>query len=107
MQCETKAHNQSGLLHLKLPPVHARVLPLVCLPYPWKRVRYSATIPPPNTSTSLPMPHIADIPVSLYIHLPWCVQKCPYCDFNSHATGGSSLPEAAYAAALLEELDSQ
>jgi putative oxygen-independent coproporphyrinogen III oxidase len=44
------------------------------------------------------------IPLSLYIHLPWCVRKCPYCDFNSHAAP-DSLPEALYVNALLQELD--
>lgn len=43
-------------------------------------------------------------PLSLYIHLPWCVQKCPYCDFNSHQIK-SALPEKAYVNALLHELD--
>ena len=43
-------------------------------------------------------------PLSLYIHLPWCVHKCPYCDFNSHAQRGE-LPEAEYARALLRDLD--
>jgi oxygen-independent coproporphyrinogen-3 oxidase len=43
-------------------------------------------------------------PTSLYIHIPWCVKKCPYCDFNSHAQRGG-LPEAAYVAALLADLD--
>lgn len=42
------------------------------------------------------------IPVSLYIHMPWCVKKCPYCDFNSHSLRGE-LPEDSYAAALLED----
>ncbi|MDZ7593242.1 MAG: radical SAM family heme chaperone HemW [Thiobacillus sp.] len=42
-------------------------------------------------------------PLSLYIHLPWCVKKCPYCDFNSHATQG--IPEAAYIDALLLDLE--
>jgi len=42
-------------------------------------------------------------PLSLYVHLPWCVRKCPYCDFNSHAIKGD-LPEAEYAAALLRDL---
>lgn len=43
------------------------------------------------------------IPLSLYIHIPWCVQKCPYCDFNSHALKGI-LPEATYLKALAEDL---
>jgi coproporphyrinogen III oxidase-like Fe-S oxidoreductase len=43
-------------------------------------------------------------PLSLYIHVPWCVRKCPYCDFNSH-TSPQSLPEAEYIAALLLDLD--
>lgn len=47
-----------------------------------------------------------DIPLSLYVHLPWCVRKCPYCDFNSHEfRGGSAPPFAAYVEALLADLD--
>lgn len=42
-------------------------------------------------------------PLSLYIHTPWCLHKCPYCDFNSHALGGD-LDEAAYVEALLADL---
>ncbi|MGE5318605.1 MAG: radical SAM family heme chaperone HemW [Hyphomicrobiaceae bacterium] len=45
----------------------------------------------------------AQPPLSLYIHLPWCVKKCPYCDFNSHAAQG--IPEAAYIDALLLDLE--
>lgn len=43
------------------------------------------------------------IPLSLYIHLPWCVKKCPYCDFNSHALK-NNLPEEEYINALLQNL---
>ena len=43
-------------------------------------------------------------PLSLYIHLPWCVAKCPYCDFNSHALNGD-LPEQAYVDALMRDLE--
>ncbi|MDD5271577.1 MAG: radical SAM family heme chaperone HemW [Methylovulum sp.] len=42
-------------------------------------------------------------PLSLYIHVPWCIKKCPYCDFNSHAVKGN-LPETDYIAALLADL---
>jgi oxygen-independent coproporphyrinogen-3 oxidase len=44
------------------------------------------------------------LPLSLYIHVPWCVRKCPYCDFNSHAVRGD-IPEAAYIDALIKELE--
>ncbi len=44
------------------------------------------------------------IPLALYLHFPWCVQKCPYCDFNSHGLRGT-MPEDAYVAALLRDLD--
>ncbi len=43
-------------------------------------------------------------PLGLYVHLPWCVRKCPYCDFNSHAAG-DEIPEHAYVDALLADLD--
>ncbi|QFU21811.1 radical SAM family heme chaperone HemW [Shewanella eurypsychrophilus] len=42
-------------------------------------------------------------PLSLYIHIPWCVQKCPYCDFNSHGQNGE-LPQQEYVDALIEDL---
>jgi oxygen-independent coproporphyrinogen-3 oxidase len=43
-------------------------------------------------------------PLSLYVHIPWCVRKCPYCDFNSHARDGA-LPVDAYVGAVLADLD--
>ena len=45
-------------------------------------------------------------PLSLYVHLPWCLKKCPYCDFNSHAwAGGGELPEQRYLDALCADLE--
>ncbi|MFP4155039.1 MAG: radical SAM family heme chaperone HemW [Halothiobacillaceae bacterium] len=44
-------------------------------------------------------------PLGLYVHLPWCVRKCPYCDFNSHALRNDSLPERDYVDALLRDLE--
>jgi len=53
--------------------------------------------PTPDTAVStLP-------PLSLYIHVPWCVKKCPYCDFNSHALTGD-IPENDYLDAIMEDL---
>ena len=46
------------------------------------------------------------IPLSLYIHIPWCVRKCPYCDFNSHEAR-NNVPEERYIQALLKDLESE
>jgi len=55
---------------------------------------------------SLKGPHFSTLPpLSLYVHIPWCVRKCPYCDFNSHTAKGE-LPEDAYVDALLRDLES-
>jgi len=43
-------------------------------------------------------------PLALYVHIPWCVRKCPYCDFNSHERGGA-LPESEYVDALVADLE--
>ena len=44
-------------------------------------------------------------PLSLYVHIPWCVRKCPYCDFNSHQSGNETIPERHYIDALLRDLE--
>lgn len=44
-------------------------------------------------------------PLSLYVHLPWCLKKCPYCDFNSHEMRAAELPEQRYLAALMADLE--
>jgi putative oxygen-independent coproporphyrinogen III oxidase len=44
-------------------------------------------------------------PLSLYVHLPWCLKKCPYCDFNSHELADAGLPEQRYIDALVADLD--
>ncbi len=45
-------------------------------------------------------------PLSLYVHLPWCLKKCPYCDFNSHEMTSADLPEQRYIDALMADLES-
>ncbi len=69
-----------------------------------------------GTGTPGPIPQIGGLaavssgsvfqlpPLAAYVHIPWCVRKCPYCDFNSHAAG-PSLPEDAYVTALLADLE--
>lgn len=54
--------------------------------------------------SAIPDRHFTELPpLALYIHLPWCVKKCPYCDFNSHEAK-TTLPEAQYVDALLDDL---
>jgi len=57
------------------------------------------TLTPPST------PHFAALPpLALYVHIPWCIRKCPYCDFNSHERRGD-VPEAQYVDALIADLE--
>lgn len=51
-------------------------------------------------------PEPGNVPLSLYVHIPWCLHKCPYCDFNSHALK-DDLPERDYVQALLADLRQQ
>ena len=61
-------------------------------------IQLSAAMPSAPHFTALP-------PLALYIHLPWCLKKCPYCDFNSHEQR-AALPEARYVDALMTDLES-
>jgi oxygen-independent coproporphyrinogen-3 oxidase len=60
-------------------------------------------IQPPSTGDRLRLAVLP--PLALYVHLPWCVRKCPYCDFNSHEARGA-LPEDEYVDALIADLES-
>ena len=59
-----------------------------------------ATLMRPGTLSLPALP-----PLSLYVHFPWCVRKCPYCDFNSHEPGAGGIPEAAYVDALAADIE--
>ena len=58
---------------------------------------------PPTAAASLEFR--VSPPLALYVHVPWCVQKCPYCDFNSHEAG-ETIPEREYVDALIADLQS-
>ena len=58
---------------------------------------------PASTATALEFR--VSPPLALYVHVPWCVQKCPYCDFNSHEANGA-IPEREYVDALIADLQS-
>jgi oxygen-independent coproporphyrinogen-3 oxidase len=74
----------------RIPSGFAFALPDLAIPIPRSpsRIRFEA----------LP-------PLSVYVHVPWCVRKCPYCDFNSHEARGA-VPESEYVAALTADLES-
>lgn len=61
--------------------------------------------PAPAAGIAVERPQLAaPPPLTLYVHFPWCVRKCPYCDFNSHAVRDEGIPEAAYLDALEADL---
>jgi putative oxygen-independent coproporphyrinogen III oxidase len=62
----------------------------------------TATIALPSREAKIALAALP--PLSLYVHIPWCVRKCPYCDFNSHEARGD-LPEQQYAQALIADLE--
>lgn len=84
---------------MSIPIVPADSSPDDAAPAPLRDVRHSMR-PGVLSLGSLP-------PLSLYVHLPWCLKKCPYCDFNSHeAQGGrGALPEQRYLDALMADLE--
>ena len=71
-----------------------RIIPLAVAP---AAAGASPTLPERPQLTSPP-------PLALYVHYPWCVRKCPYCDFNSHTVRDGGIPEAAYLDALETDL---
>lgn len=63
-----------------------------------------------STNREEPLSHyqVANIPLSVYIHYPWCIKKCPYCDFNSHTlTKHGQIDEQDYLDALIKDLEQQ
>ncbi|QJR13303.1 radical SAM family heme chaperone HemW [Usitatibacter palustris] len=63
-------------------------------------------MPAAQVLADLTRPRFAQLPpLSLYVHIPWCLKKCPYCDFNSHEKRGD-VPEARYVQALVADLES-
>ena len=59
-----------------------------------------------TAAPAVALPTLVMPPLALYLHFPWCVSKCPYCDFNSH-TLREELPETRYVGALLQDLEAQ
>ena len=61
---------------------------------------------PPDEPRAPAMPLAPAVPLALYVHMPWCVRKCPYCDFNSHQLK-SPAPPAGYIDALIRDFESE
>lgn len=75
-------------------------------PLHWHPPRHAGAAVAPVRLHTAQQPVLATLPpLSLYVHMPWCLQKCPYCDFNSHNLPAEGIDEAAYLAALEADLD--
>jgi putative oxygen-independent coproporphyrinogen III oxidase len=76
---------------------------------PIKPVEQASPVDPARAAIAYLKPGALNLtalpPLSLYVHFPWCVRKCPYCDFNSHEANGGSFPEEEYLAALRADLE--
>ncbi|MDB5947004.1 MAG: putative oxygen-independent coproporphyrinogen oxidase, partial [Ramlibacter sp.] len=72
-------------------------------------VPVAATAAPPKDIQHYMRPGTLQLPslppLSLYVHLPWCIQKCPYCDFNSHQAPQDGVPEQRYLDAVIADLE--
>ena len=79
-------------------------LPAARAPAATRRTRISSAhrAPPIRRPVFTALP-----PLALYVHLPWCIRKCPYCDFNSYEASKSGFDEGAYVDALLRDLDGE
>lgn len=65
----------------------------------------AATVPAPSDTSAVDAPRFTALPpLALYVHIPWCLRKCPYCDFNSHEIHGEP-PVEQYVDALLRDLE--
>jgi oxygen-independent coproporphyrinogen-3 oxidase len=77
---------------------------------PVGQASHSQAVSPADAASAFLKPGTLNLaalpPLSLYVHFPWCVRKCPYCDFNSHEVrGGAGFPEDDYLAALRTDLE--
>lgn len=87
----------------------ARVIPIalfngVATPRSGVQGMQSSSAPTDKTASERSSGLVAPPPLALYVHWPWCVKKCPYCDFNSHEAKGE-IDQAAYLAALISDLE--
>jgi organic radical activating enzyme len=102
------------------PPPALRAPPFTCAEHSATQAPGGGMIPikPANTTQDAAVVHdvthymrpgtlqlAALPPLSLYVHLPWCLKKCPYCDFNSHEKPGDALPELRYVDAVIADLE--